>query len=301
MTDWCPATAAEVDAAQVPEASPQCPHCDGRRAYRHGSFPLQDGTRQPRYLCLMCGRTFNPYTGTAVAYLKKRHQWPDLARCVAGRLTVREAAAKLGVRPATAFQWRHRLLGTLAQRPQPPLEGVVASRELLIPYSEKGSWRTNGPGARRKGLPRKPLFRRFIDGKPSWVVLASTGPRAAAVIVGQGVPTGAQLERGLATVLGAGAQLFFTGQGPYVDACRQLQIPCSPGWVRGVGHLEICRPVSRLGVLAYWWLRSFRGVATRYLNHYLAWYLFFHHTAGQSRADCVRQLLAVTGASTLAG
>ncbi len=254
-----------------------CPHCQGERVRRHGSFPLQDGTRQPRYLCLDCGRTFNQHTGTPLAYLKKRDRWPGLARCMALVLPVRQTAAELDVQVATAFRWRHRLLSALNQRPQPTLTGTVQVCHTFIRYSEKGSRCSGGPGARGKGWWGGRRFRRFIDGKPSCVLLAQ-GPAqpAAAAIVSRGRPEPEDLKRHLGPLLDPGAQVFSTGMAPYEEACRRLDIPHRNGWaLEGEGDPGFRgRNVLGLQIELHGWLRRFHGVATRYLAHYLHWFLF---------------------------
>lgn len=274
-----------------------CPHCGSSCTQGHGSFVHKDGTSQRRRLCRTCGRTFNPNTGTPLHYLKKRSRWAQMAEGMVNQLSVRKAAAFLGVQVATAFRWRHRLLSALCRQPQPLLTGIVAASEAYLPYSEKGSRRTSGPGAHgsrftpvRRTTGQRP-FRRFVEGKPSCVLLACAGEQQVTVIVGRPLPEG--LQSCLAEVLGAGAELWAGGLAPYAEACRRLGIAhrdlLAQGTAGWVSHP--CRGVDRLRVQLHGWLRKFRGVATRYLHHYLAWYRFASRSARLLPADPGQHLL----------
>lgn len=264
-----------------------CPRCGSDRTRGHGSFLQKDGTRQRRRLCHNCGRTFSPHTGTPLHYLKKRLQWAHMAARMVLRFSIRRMAAAVGVQPSTAFRWRHRLLSSLCRRPQPVLTGLAAASEAYVPYSEKGSRKSHGPGAHgsRLGCLRRtagPLaFRRFTDGRPSCVLLACTEERQVLVIAGRGQVLPEALQSCLARVLGAGAELWALGLAPYAEACRRSGIPYRDMSPQGAaGRLQSpCRDVDRLRWHLYAWLRQFRGVATRYLQHYLAWFQWVSRSA----------------------
>lgn len=244
-----------------------CPHCASERTFKYGSFARKDGSRQPRRICRSCGRTFNENTGTPIHYIKKRSEWRRLPQVMANSETVRRTAAILGISRDTAFRWRHRLLAAVADRPQPTLSGQVGAGEAYIRYSEKGSRGTLGPGARRTvAASTQRRFRRFVDGKPSCVLLACSEKHQVSVIIGAGRPALGDLRACLQRILMPGTVLQAAGMGPYSLACQGL----------GVHHTATrdtaSRKVDRVRSGLYGWLRRFRGVATRYLPHYLAWH-----------------------------
>ncbi|HWI60999.1 MAG TPA: hypothetical protein VNT75_04095 [Symbiobacteriaceae bacterium] len=252
-----------------------CRHCGSTRTEGHGSFTRKDGTRQPRRLCRACGRTYNEHTGTPLNYIKKRTQWAMMMGCMPRQLSVRRMAATLRVKVATAFRWRHRVLKARAAEPQPILAGHVIAAEVYVPYSEKGSWTTGGPGARRErifrgygGAPVPRPFRRMREGRPSCVLLASSATQQAVTVVGQGRPRPDVLEAALAQVLAKGTCLLANGLAPYADACRRLgQTFRDALEVSSARH-----PAGRLCGQFYRWIQFFRGVATKYLPNYLAWF-----------------------------
>ena len=291
--------------AQVPH-NLRCPCCNGDRIQGHGSFPLKDGTRQPRYRCLSCRKTFNPLTGTPLAHLKKRELWPAMATCMAQGLSVRKTAAALGVQVATAFAWRHRLLFALRRQPLPVLAGTVATWELLVRYSEKGSRTPGGPGARRgpRPLGREP-FRRFIDGKPICVLVAGSAEQVATLAVSQGWPTADDLRQCLPKILQSGVTLFSNAYRAalYAEACGKLGIAQQEisDWQPPEELEQLVRRVIQARGSLCSWLRGFHGVATKYLSNYLAWHRFawevrFGREAAQDREDALDREAAVQSA-----
>ncbi|MDF2630451.1 MAG: family transposase [Symbiobacteriaceae bacterium] len=306
-------------------AAPPCPHCAGHETGLYGSFPLKDGTRQQRFRCRRCRRTFSQYTGTPLYYLKKRELWGRNALAMSKKFSVRRTAAVLKVRVSTAFRWRHRLLGAVSGRPQAPLSGQVAVGEVYIRYSAKGSRQGNRPGAIKglsdaEGLGQLAIlatgprpwggsaavaghtgpshaaqgprpFRRFVDGKPSCVLLAANEKNQLATpLVGTGRPSAADLSACLKAAVRRDAVLFAAGLAPFAEACRRLAIACHEAPLRGRVQ-NPGRSAELLRSALYGWLRSFRGVATRYLGNYLAWFRHSRRFTHLAREEASHLLL----------
>lgn len=251
-----------------------CPRCGSDRVHRNGSFLWKDGTRRRRYLCCDCGRTFNPHTGTPLHYLKKRSEWARQASGLAQSSPLRRIAADVEVCLATAFDWRQRLLGALSRQPQASVRGSATLSEAYVPYSEKGSRTTHGPGAYRKsGVSASTRrFRRFIDGKPTCVLLARAGLRLATGIASQGRPDAAQLRTCLSTLLEPGAEVWTLEPGKYATACQADIGSRADGPPQGALTWQLRTKPGLLPESLHAWLWPFRGVATRYLPNYLVWY-----------------------------
>ncbi|HLN65254.1 MAG TPA: hypothetical protein VK464_27350 [Symbiobacteriaceae bacterium] len=254
---------------------PACPRCGSTATVGNGSFARKDGTREARRCCRSCRRSFNQHTGTPLQYIKKRQQWREMTDRMADRLSLRRMAAVLRVHPSTAFRWRHRLLDSLRPHPTPILTGTVATSEAYVPYSEKGSRRTDGPGAwgrRRRPAVRQNQgpgrFRRVADGKPSFVLLATAGQQEAVTLAGRGRPTPAELHQALRPLLASGVEVEAVGLAPYAEACEQMSVRCAEA------ALPARRSVDQLRSRFYGWLHPFRGVATRYLPNYITWFSF---------------------------
>ena len=119
------------------QAQPRCPRCDDDGpVVRHGHA---NGLQ--RYKCRACGRTFNALTGTPLAQLRQREKWLIQARALDDGLSVRGAAAQMGVHRTTAFRWRHRFLKLPARVRASALGGIAEADETYTLRSYKGQRR----------------------------------------------------------------------------------------------------------------------------------------------------------------
>ena len=269
-----------------------CPRCGDSRVAKNGSFRLRSGERVQRYLCRACGRTFSPLTGKPAYRLRKRAEWNAMVHLLQTELPLRQTASRLSISLSTAFRWRHRALAYLNRRVCAPLGGDVSVRFFRVKYSEKGSRICNGPGswgywniARRGPEPEwrprprmatsgKRRFRLLIEGRPVGVMVAQNEGGCELCILGQGRTTPELFGRGLAQLVKPGSQVFSFGgfRHDFEEACEAL------GLAHHDGHPSPDR--VRVAPLPGSWLRRFKGVATRYLAHYLAWFRDIVHHAG---------------------
>lgn len=197
-----------------------------------------------RYRCDGCGRTFSDFTGTALCGLRRADLWPEFCRCVLDGLTVRQAAARLGVHRDTAFRWRHRLLQELRAAETHPLGPIVRVGEtavygrhwLLLALDDRaraGGGRVGGRRARAEDLD---------------LLLEERFERRCLVVTTEG-PFGA-------------AARFADARGLSWQRRRPVDMDLDP----------MIEPISVYGRRFRWWLRRFRGVSGRYLDNYLAWF-----------------------------
>jgi transposase-like protein len=115
----------------------KCPHCGGAKIVRHG----RDGGGRQRFRCLKtdesrgCGRTFNGWSGTAFARMRKPELWSGYAKRLASGTSPTKIVecADMAISRHTAWRWRHRLLA-------PPPRGGVEADETFFPRSFKILW-----------------------------------------------------------------------------------------------------------------------------------------------------------------
>lgn len=283
-----------------------CPWCGAiGQVTRCGGFRTASGRRVQRYRCGACCRTFSRNTGTPSYRLHKPSAWQAMIELLAESLPLRRVASRLNISVSTAFRWRHRALTVLSARDRKPLSGDVRVETFLVKYSEKGSRVCHGPGSWgywnvvRKG--EEPVgrvrsgqsagrrrFRLLIDGRPLHVMVAETDTGYEFDILGQGRRNAEMVAAGLARLIRPGSRVFAFGGSEYRRACETLGCEHHDGvaavsrWfqcLRGAeeggasrGAEEVTTPEVRFPNLPIWWLRRFRGVATKYLGHYLAWF-----------------------------
>ena len=124
-----------------------CAHCESSQVKRWGF----DGEIQ-RYRCRTCARTFNALSGTPLARLRHKALWLDYEQAMTDGMSVRKAAARLSIDPATAFRWRHRFLAAPRQQTDTELTGIVEADETYFPESNKGQRQLNRKPRKRGGM-----------------------------------------------------------------------------------------------------------------------------------------------------
>lgn len=248
-----------------------CPRCGHRRIHRWGSFQSKCGPPRQRYRCIRCGRTFSDFTGTPLAYLKRLDRWRQFCRIALGRLTVRGVAERVGIHRTTSFRWRHLLLARLRAIEVVDLRDRVSLDVGWLPFSAKGSRRLQRPARRRR-------FEGFsFETRVEWIVVACDHRRGSyATQVGPRRPRHEAIRAALEPALGAPTAIVcprnrlipFTPVASALDVPLELECPRYSNPPRDKeperGRIYMVR-VRR-------WLKRFRGVATRYLDHYLIWF-----------------------------
>lgn len=247
-----------------------CPKCQCHRLVRNGQA---DGVQ--RYRCRGCGVTFNTLTGTPLARLRHRAKWLLQAEAMDAGLSVRKAAARMGVHRTTAFRWRHRFLSVPCETKDAHLSGVVEADEAYVLRSFKGQQhrlradasrrpRRRGGRAAKRGLSDEQvpvLVVRNRAGQTTDFVLTSANK--------QGVMTV------LPTAMAPDAVLCTDGSATLANAARDLGLEhhglntLRGERKRGAWHIQNVNAYhSRLKA----WMARFKGVATSYLPNYLGWF-----------------------------
>jgi transposase-like protein len=271
-----------------------CPRCGSLRTIRWGRF----GARR-RYRCHTCSRTFSDLTGTPFAHTKRIEQWIPFTRCMFDGRSVRASARLLGLHKDTALRWRHRLAAAYDTRPSSPRPGAVAVVDTLLPFSEKGQAPRGRPSRRRRGrlaarAPGEGLAgvyllwwsrvipfafvvleqRRFLPPPDEFHASFADLVAAGSVLCLDRTPCPALVRfanRRACALLHEGGAGWWPGDG--LDGRRGTRVR----WRRRFPPTaEQARALTRPArqVLFRWreWMTRFRGVATRHLRLYLAWF-----------------------------
>ena len=127
---------------QLLDKQGRCPHCGGSRYYRFG----RDKGAQ-RFRCHDCGRTFTEYTGTWQSGLHRRDLASRYMSLMSQNKSLDKISSELRINKKTAFDWRHKILGTFRQDRGESFEGIVESDETFLYESEKGSRHLKRPAA----------------------------------------------------------------------------------------------------------------------------------------------------------
>lgn len=264
----------------------RCVHCghDGLAAW--GSY-----RNRARYRCRACGKTFNTLTGTPFAHAKRSPLWPDFARCHLLGYSVRKTAKVMGVHPATAFRWRHRLMNAIRRLTPEVLAGVVEADETYFRHSRKGQRDLRNP--RKRGQPAKK--RGLSKGQVAVLTARDREGRTVARVAGRGKPTSAAIADVLTPSVRAGSTLCTDGADGYRRFCAGAGVAHQPvGNVPGtrvVGGVYHIQHINAYHRRLKQWMRRFNGVATKYLDNYLRWHVFVEATKDLARRAARHRLL----------
>ena len=242
--------------------APQCPHCKSASIKRWGS-----ANALKRYRCKDCKATFNALTGTPLAQLHRRELWDRHAGALLEGISLRKAAARLGIDLTTSFRWRHRFLEAIKSMQPKMLQGTVEADETYFLHSQKGSRHLGRPARKRGGKASK----RGLSDEQVPVLIARDRDKATADRILKD-----RSERSIAGLLGPlvadGSVLVSDGARAYRAFADKARIPhvglvLSKGeWTWGIYHVQnVNAYTSQLKK----WMRRFNGVATKYLDSYL--------------------------------
>lgn len=284
----------EAVAAAI-EASPgeqrACPHCGHGKFVRCGKV---DGLQ--RFRCKGCGKSYNALTGTPLARLRKKDRWLDFGQSLSEGDTVVASAERCGVAISTAFRWRHRFL--TAGEPDPTLTGIVEADETFVLLSFKGSrvWERAKNGQEVVDLPDRKARKR--GGKAAKrglsheqvpiLVAAARGGNVVTAVLPQA--NGDSIKAVLDPILSKDALLVTDGGKALARCATEMNVShevlnhTAGERVRGELHIQT---VNSLHERIKTFLQDRRGVATKYLDHYLRWF----HLTGLQRGTTPRTCL----------
>jgi transposase-like protein len=245
---------------------PDCPHCHGSLCHRSGHA---NGLQ--RYRCMACGRSFNALTGTPLARLRHRDKWLPYFQCLLDSRTIRASAERVAVAKSTSFRWRHRFIAAVRHESPPVLTGIVESDETYLLESQKGSRHLNRQARKRGG---KATRRGITDEHDCILVARNRGKTTHEFHVGRGQSTAKRLFTYLKPVIARDALLVTDSAEAYGAFAQEAglshqTINVQAGeHVRGAIHVQ---NVNGWHSRFKTWLRSFHGVASRYLANYSGW------------------------------
>ena len=113
----------------------ECPHCKCKNIIKFGSYK-----NVQRYRCKECGKTFSNKTNTSFYYSKKNSEtWVKYIELMLQRKTLNECSKELGISLPTAFYWRHKILFSLSKvKEAEKLKNNIHISKILIKENFKG-------------------------------------------------------------------------------------------------------------------------------------------------------------------
>ncbi len=130
-----------------------CPHCSSKKYRKHG----KDKGSQ-RYYCNACKRTFTEYTGTWLSGIHKKELVSEYLELMEQELSLDKIKKRMGINKKTAFDWRHKILSSLAKTGSGTFAGITESDDTFFLESSKGRKpegrkpRKRGGAAKKRGI-----------------------------------------------------------------------------------------------------------------------------------------------------
>jgi hypothetical protein len=210
-------------------------------------------------------------TGTPLANLRKKELWTSYAQCLLDSKTLRKAAKSIKIALSTSFKWRHRFMAIAQESETQVLSGIVEADETFFLKSQKGEKHLNRPPRKRGGKAKK---RGLSKELVSVLVACDRSGHEAEYITGMGPLSCRWLQDNFKQHLDDQV-IFISDSAKSFTAFSQrekiehITINLSQGQKKkGVYHIQ---NVNAYHSVLKNWIKRFHGVATKYLDHYLAW------------------------------
>lgn len=251
-----------------------CPHCQNGDIYGHGVYK-----GRKRYKCKQCKKTFNDFTGTAISGIKKVEKFQEYLELTIESLTIRKAAKKLGVNVKTIFDWRHKLLSSIATMNGISFSGIVECDDKQLDVNEKGS-RNLHREAYKRPSDRK-TKRGVSNDKISVMVATDRKGNPTMRIAKMGRIDVESIEKTIGNLISKNNVLCSDSHPSIISWAENKELEHHT-FVASKQHVKNkcyhVQHVNSLDNLYERWIKPFYGVATKYLPQYLNWFVFLEKT-----------------------
>ena len=257
-----------------------CPHCGKKHVRRNGH--RKDGAQ--KYVCAECGKSFMARTNTITAGSSKPLEtWRKYIECMVNELPIRQAADECGMAASTSFVWRHKILDALRNMSEGvTLSGIAESDDTYFPLSFKGNHK-NSKDFDMGRAPRKRGGDGISKGLSNDLVCVPCAVdrkgHSIAEVSNLGECSAEDIDNVLGSKIEAGSTFCTDGskaQRKYAKShgleCVQIKGGKSKKGIFHIQHINSFHSVLKK------FIENFNGVATKYLNNYLAWHNFVNYS-----------------------
>lgn len=238
----------------------ECPYCKSLMIVGYGK---RNGKQ--RYKCKDCERTFTENVFSITYHLHKPNLLRAYMQCMIDGKTIAATALSIGVSVVTAFNWRHKILAALRDGSFEKLSQIIELCDVQLQYSEKGS---------KKRVESKEKYKIPV----SILVSMDRNERLLMRVTGRGTPTSKRLVNIVKNQVNNDAIIclnkniksenMFRKNGLRVYRIEQI----AGKLIRNESkHLNNVLKTSWKFMV---WLLRFQGVASKYLQNYLNWFVF---------------------------
>ncbi len=247
-----------------------CPHCNSNDIYSHGNYK-----GRKRYKCKVCKKTFNDFTGTAISGIKKTNEFQQYISLVVESVSIRKASSQIGVNIKTIFDWRHKLLSSMALMNGQSFLGIVECDDKQLNINNKGD----------RHLDRKPYKRPsdretkrgVSNDKVSIIVATDRNGNPTMQVAKIGRIDSDSVENTIGEFIST-QNVLCSDSHPSIIAWAKEKKLEHHTFIASKQHVkDKCYHVQHVNSIDNRyerWVKRFYGVSTKYLSQYLNWFVF---------------------------
>jgi len=255
-------TALDYQRIKILSTAPICPRCRCEYVTKAG---VHNGRQV--YKCKNCKYQFRETAKSLVYHLHKYPLILDYLKCMLEGKSLRACASEVGISLPTSFRWRHKILSAIqGLEGGINFSGITEADELLLQYSEKGR--------RYKSPEEKEQAMKTVH--PNVAVLVMTDREGNLLFkhTGENRVQNSQIKEELKRRVSENNLICFKPNDEFKQAV--MESPSQKVIVRrktkGLAIYSVNVAEKKITNFLVWMMR-FRGVATKYLQNYLMWFV----------------------------
>jgi len=246
-----------------------CPYCQSQKIRANGRLK-----QVQRYVCNGCGKNFSETTGKAWYNLKKREKIHTYLYCLLSGYSIRKSAKQTGISIQTSFDWRHKLLTAFSSVWAEGFEGICESDEMFFLHSEKGSRKLQRKPRQRGGKANK---RGISQEQVAVIATCDRSGNKDFKVAAQGRISKKDIDKVLYGKLTKADTLCSDSHRSYTAFAKSQKLEhkkfnASKGQ-RVKDKVYHIQNVNNMDMRLRKWMGQFNGVASKYLQNYLNWFL----------------------------
>lgn len=258
-----------------------CPHCESRSINKNG----KSKNKTQKYKCKKCDKIFCLFTNTFLYRIKKKSQMVDFYSLSIAGASLDTCKTILNLGKQTVFDWRHKENSSLFEMNSKDIGGIVELLTFQMHISRKGERivppnpRESNPEDLKRIYKRVPKIK-VPEGTEEIVQVSMCTNRedqSLFSVTNLGGLSIKELSEMLKNKLKKVRKLCIP-ENPILKSYAiskriSYQQPKESAKVKDREKYYHVNTVNDLYVGFIEWLKRFRGVATKYLQNYLNWYL----------------------------
>jgi transposase-like protein len=246
-----------------------CPNCNSNDIRANGKYK-----EVQRYYCKSCKKYFRDTTGKVLFGLKKPELFSKYLYHMLMGYSIKKCAQQTGICIQTSFDWRHKVLSAFEQSCPEGFEGIAESDDIFFLESNKGS-RELDRKPRKRG--NKATKRGISNEQIAVVVTCDRTDNKELRVITRGRISKKDLEKVFEGKLDNVKTLCTDTHRSYTAFAKSNNIDhqkfnVSKGQ-RVKNKVYHVQNVNNTAARLRTWMRPFNGVATKYLQNYMNWFM----------------------------